>query len=140
MAKKESAKKPVVKKELPKAVLPATPPSPPEPLEQHNQEPLKMTESIEKAILTSQMEDDLKRQEIASHLKEHTNGVNEWKLIHKKYNNALGWELVTQAMQIGTRGVLVFIKEAIDQKFTSTTQYIDNGKLLQDSKGQWYIK
>lgn len=107
--------------------------------EQNNLPAKEMTKEDLGEILAQQEEDDVKRDEIRSSTKHFTNDKNEWKLVHKTYNNNLDWELTTMAMKIGTRGVLVHIKEAIGQKITSTSQYIDNG-YLEEKDGKWFIK
>lgn len=104
-----------------------------------NAPPLELTKEVEAEIMAKQLQDDEKRKETKSNTEEFTNGKNEWKLINKVYNNVLGWEHTTMAMRVGTRGVIVHVKEALDQKVNSTSTYIDNGKLVQDKDGKWFI-
>ena len=104
-----------------------------------NLPPLELSAEDEEAILAKQAKDDEQRAINRSKTETYSNGSNEWKLIERTFNNTLDWEHTTKAMQIGTRGVLVHIKEAVGQKINSTSVYIDNGKLV-ETKGKWFLK
>ena len=99
-----------------------------------------MTDDIRDAILEEDKEKEEKQKEIRSKTEHFTNGVNEWKLIAKTYNNFLDWEHVTQAMEVGG-GCLVCVKEAIGQKMHSTMTYVPGVFLIKvgvDKK--WHLK
>lgn len=104
-----------------------------------NMEAIKLDEKAVAEICDKQDEDDIKREELRSATEMYGNGANEWRLIQKTYNNNLDWEHVTTAMQIGTRGIIVHVKEAVGQKVNATSVFIQNG-LLQEIKGKWFIK
>lgn len=105
---------------------------------EENAPPMEMTEEVENAILAKQAEDDAKREKNRASTEKYENGKNIWRLISKVYNNNLQWEHTTMAMAVGTRGIIVHVKEAISQKVNATSVYIDNGKLL-EKDGKWYI-
>jgi hypothetical protein len=103
-----------------------------------NAPPLELDKEALGEILEKQSLEDEKRDEVRNSTESFGNGENEWKLIQKTYNNFLDWEHVTTAMKVGTRGVIVHVKEAVGQKVNSTSIYIDNGKLV-EKKGKWFI-
>lgn len=106
---------------------------------ENNKPPLELDDTAKEEILAKQEQDDIKREEIRSATEIYTNKKNEWKLVAKTYNNQLDWEHTTMAMAIGSRGVLVHIKEAVGQKINATSVYIDNGKLIEEN-GKWILK
>jgi len=94
-----------------------------------NAPPLQFTEEELEAFNEQEAEKDKQRLEIKSKTETYGNGSNVWRLISKTYNDFLGYEHVTTAMQIGEKGVLVCVKEAIGQKSDSTVCFIPGAKL-----------
>lgn len=74
-------------------------------------------------------EKEQQRLDNSSKTETYGNGRNVWRLISKTYNDFLGWEHVTTAMEIPNSGVLVCVKEAIGQKSDSTVCFIPGSKL-----------
>lgn len=105
--------------------------------------PLEMTDELNEELIELEREKEEKQKEIRSKTEHFTNGINEWQLIAKTYNNILDWEHVTQAMKVGS-GCLVCVKEAIGQRMHSTMTYVPNVRLVQDidnrySKGEKWM-
>lgn len=99
---------------------------------------MELSENIEE-IMAKQELDDLQRKSISDSTEHYVNGKNEWRLIAKTENKLLGWEHVTTAMQVGSRGVLIHVKEAIDQKVNATTAFVENGK-IEFENGKYFLK
>ena len=100
--------------------------------------PLELTDELQRELVEKEKEKEKEREKIRAKTKHYTNGVNEWQLIAKTYNDFLGYEHVTTAMQAG-RGVLICVKEAIDQKMTSTVTYAPNMILYKATDELWHI-
>lgn len=82
-----------------------------------------MTDELRDELLEEERKKEEKQKEVRSKTQHFTNGVNEWRLIAKTYNDLLDWEHVTTAMNVGS-GCLVCVKEAIGQRMTSTVTYV----------------
>lgn len=100
--------------------------------------PLELTDELQRELVEKEKEKEKERERIRAKTKHYTNGINEWQLIAKTYNDFLGYEHVTTAMQVGN-GILVCVKEAIDQKMTSTVTYVPNMTIYKDNEEKWHI-
>jgi len=99
--------------------------------------PLEMTEDLNAELMEEEREKEEKQKEIRSKTEHFTNGVNEWQLIAKTYNNILDWEHVTTAMQVGN-GCLICVKEAIGQRMHSTMTFVPLLRLVKEDK-KWFL-
>jgi len=95
-----------------------------------NAPPITFSEQELDEFHRQEAEKEEKRLETSSKTETYGNEMNVWRLIAKTYNDFLGWEHVTTAMQISDLGVLVCIKEAIGQKSDSTVTFIAGAKLV----------
>lgn len=146
-------------KQMPNATLGVVEPNDPTALHEHawfdeepahtldnaleNAPPLELSEEITDELIEKEAENETYIHKVRSASIHFNNGRNEWKVIQKTYNNALGYQHMTMAMQLSTRGLLVCVMESLDNKTTMSTQYIDNGVLEYETKdGQeiYYIK
>jgi hypothetical protein len=106
---------------------------------EYNSAPLELTEELEEELLGIEREKDKIRESIRSHTEHYLNGLNEWKLIAKTYNNTLDYEHTTMAMFVG-KGVLMCLKEAVGQKMSTTMCYVPGVRILSMEDGKYCIR
>ncbi len=94
-----------------------------------NSAPLELTVELKDELLEKEAKNTAHLEEVRNASVHFNNGKNEWKLIQKTYNNELGYQHMTMAMKIGTRGVLVVITEGLNNRTTMTSMFLDNGVL-----------
>jgi hypothetical protein len=111
-----------------------------DPVEELNAPPMEMSDEQRLELLQREGEKEKKREEIRGKIQHHLNGKNEWKLIAKTWNDFIEFEHVTMAMEVGTRGILVMVKEKLGAKVTSTAAFIDGGRLVCGEDKNWFIK
>jgi hypothetical protein len=99
--------------------------------------PLEMTDDLLEELTAEEKLKEEAQEETRSQTQHYTNGVNEWVLIAKTYNNILAYEHVTTAMEVAG-GCLVCVKEAIGQKMHSTVTFVP-GIRLTEQKEQFYL-
>jgi hypothetical protein len=108
-----------------------------------NAAPLVLTQEDIDQAMNKEAKNETYIEQVRSASVHYNNGKNEWVVIQKTYNNTLGYQHMTMAMPLGTRGLLVCVMEALDGKTTMSTQYIDNGVLayeIKDAQKSYYIK
>lgn len=100
--------------------------------------PLELSEKEKLDLLAKEGDKERKKAEIKSHIQHFVNGSNEWKLISKTWNDFLEFEHTTMAMKVGTRGIIVHIKEKLGNIVSSTSLFISGGKMREVDK-KWEI-
>ena len=96
-----------------------------------NAEPMEMSEELREELLREEEKKDEEKERVSNSTKHYDNGYNIWRLISKTWNEILGWEHVTTAMEV-PGGVLVCVKESIGNKMHSTMTFVPGAKLTSD--------
>lgn len=108
-----------------------------------NLPPMEMSQEDFDALIQKEEKNRTHLEQVRNASKHYGNGENEWKLIQKTYNNELGYQHMTMAMKLGTRGILVCVIQGLDHHHVMSTEFIPNGQLVQiDVNGEkhWKIK
>lgn len=106
---------------------------------EENAPPLEMTDEDLEGIVAKQVGQNEQQVAIRSNTEHYNNAVNKWELIAKTWNKALDWEHVTTAMNVGSLGCLVMVKEAIGNKMHSTMTYVPGCRITEDKNGKKII-